>query len=99
MGLPLMQVIPSSWLKMFNPHEVNELLGGGESGTLNVQDMAAHANYSGGYSKDDPTVKLFWKVISSIPALGHVAHGLVLCGKQKHGLHPPVLELLLIPNT
>ena len=59
---PMLQVIPASWLKMFNPLEVNELLGGGESGALNVQDMAAHAQYSGGYSKDDSTVKLFWKV-------------------------------------
>lgn len=48
---------------MFNAHEVNELLAGGDSETLDVQDMAAHAQYSGGYSKDDPTIKLFWKVL------------------------------------
>lgn len=47
---------------MFNPLEVNELLGGGENGALSVQDMAMHTQYSGGYSKNDPAVKLFWKV-------------------------------------
>lgn len=56
------QVIPPGWLKLFNPQEVNQLLGGGESGVLDVADMAAHAHYSGGYSKDHATVKLFWKV-------------------------------------
>ena len=59
------QVIPPSWLKLFNTQEVNQLLGGGESGALDVADMAAHAQYSGGYSKDHATVKLFWKVGST----------------------------------
>ena len=55
-------MIPPSWLKLFNTQEVNQLLGGGESGVLDIADMAAHAQYSGGYSKDHATVKLFWKV-------------------------------------
>ena len=59
----MLQIVPASWLKMFNPLEVNELVGGGESGTLSVQDMAMHTQYSGGYSKNDPSVKLFWKVL------------------------------------
>ena len=64
------QVIPSSWLKLFNTQEVNQLLGGGESGVLDVADMAAHAQYSGGYSKDHATVKLFWKVGLNIAVHG-----------------------------
>ena len=55
-------MIPPSWLKLFNTREVNQLLGGGEGGVLDVADMAAHAQYSGGYSKDHATIKLFWKV-------------------------------------
>ena len=27
-----------------------------------VTDMAAHAQYSGGYNKNHPTIKIFWKV-------------------------------------
>lgn len=57
-----LQVIPPGWLKLFNTQEVNQLLGGGESGAMDISDMAAHAQYSGGYSKDHPTVKIFWKV-------------------------------------
>ena len=57
-----MQVIPASWLRLFNPKELNELIGGGEAGLLDVDDMAAHTKYSGGYSESHATIKLFWKV-------------------------------------
>ncbi len=57
-----MQVIPCEWLKLFNTQEVNQLLGGGENAALDVTDMAAHAQYSGGYNKNQPTIKIFWKV-------------------------------------
>lgn len=69
------QVIPPGWLKLFNTQEVNQLLGGGESGVLDVADMAAHAHYSGGYSKDHATVRLFWKVRSETSMHG-VGEGL-----------------------
>ena len=57
-----MQVIPSAWLRLFNPKEVNELLSGGEGGGVDAGDMQRHATYSGGYSADSQTIKLFWKV-------------------------------------
>lgn len=59
---PCVQVIPCEWLKLFNTQEVNQLLGGGENAALDVTDMAAHAQYSGGYNKNHPTIKIFWKV-------------------------------------
>ncbi len=39
------QVIPSSWLRLFSPREVNQLLGGGEAAALNIDDMQAHTVY------------------------------------------------------
>ena len=65
-----MQVIPSAWLRLFNPKEVNELLSGGEGGGVDAQDMQRHATYSGGYSADSQTIRLFWKVGS--PASSHL---------------------------
>ena len=56
------QVIPSAWLRLFNQAEVNELLSGGATGGADPQDMRSHAVYSGGYSPDSRTVKLFWQV-------------------------------------
>lgn len=62
----LAQVIPCEWLKLFNTQEVNQLLGGGENAALDVTDMAAHAQYSGGYNKNHPTIKIFWKVLAGL---------------------------------
>lgn len=56
------QVIPASWLRLFNQVEVNELLSGGASGGADPEDMRAHSLYSGGYSPDSRTVKFFWQV-------------------------------------
>ena len=61
-----MQVIPSAWLRLFNPKEVNELLSGGEGGGVDAEDMQRHATYSGGYSADSQTIRLFWKVESQL---------------------------------
>ena len=61
-GLFHEQVIPSAWLRLFNPKEVNELLSGGEGGGVDAADMQRHATYSGGYSADSQTIKLVWKV-------------------------------------
>ena len=55
-------MIPAAWLRLFNQVEVNELLSGGASGGADPDDMRAHAVYSGGYSPDSRTVKLFWQV-------------------------------------
>ena len=56
------QVIPASWLRLFNQVEVNELLSGGALGGADLEDMRAHSLYSGGYSPDSRTVKHFWQV-------------------------------------
>ena len=61
-------MIPSAWLRLFNPKEVNELLSGGEGGGVDAADMQRHATYSGGYSADSQTIKLFWKVLASLLA-------------------------------
>ncbi len=55
-------MIPAGWLRLFKPKEFNQLLGGGDAGSLDVSDMQAHAEYSGGYSATSATVKMFWKV-------------------------------------
>jgi len=57
------QVVPLSWLTLFSPKELNEVVGGGTAGDLDVEDMRSHTKYSGGYSESSSTVKLFWKVV------------------------------------
>jgi hypothetical protein len=40
-----LQVIPASWLRLFSPREVSQLLGGGEAAALDLEDMQAHVHY------------------------------------------------------
>ena len=61
-----LQVIPSAWLRIFNPLEVNEMLAGGESGALDVVDLQRHTEYSLGYTADSPAIRRFWKVVQEL---------------------------------
>ena len=74
-----MQVIPSAWLRLFNPKEVNELLSGGEGGGVDAQDMQRHATYSGGYTETSRTIVMFWQVIS-LPRTGFASRGSLASG-------------------
>ena len=54
-----------TWRRLFNPKELNQLLSGGSddgSSAMDVEDLRRHVRYSGGYTEDSTTVKLFWKV-------------------------------------
>jgi hypothetical protein len=51
--------------RLFNPKELNMLISGdgeGGSGGVDVEDLRQYVRYSGGYSEESTTVKLFWKV-------------------------------------
>jgi hypothetical protein len=61
----LHQVIPQAWLKLFDENELLLLICGTET-QLNVDDMAAHVVYEGGYNAQSPTIQLFWQVIKSM---------------------------------
>ena len=61
-----MQVIPSSWLRLFNPLEVNQLLAGGQGGGVDVADLQKHTQYSLGYSASNATIRSFWKVVDGM---------------------------------
>lgn len=59
-------ILPIEWLRIFSPQEVNNLLGGGEGGALNVEDWRQHCVYTGGYTNHSRTIKIFWKVMRSL---------------------------------
>lgn len=47
---------------MFNNSEVQVLISGAEV-PVNIEDLKNNTNYAGGYSADDPFIKLFWIVV------------------------------------
>lgn len=57
-------VISPHWLKMFNAVELQMLISGGHS-KIDVNDLRSNTIY-GGFTEDDPTVKLFWEVLEEM---------------------------------
>lgn len=60
----LNQIIDSSWLNMFDPHELQMLISGGIN-NVNILEWKENVEY-GGYLENDSTVKLFWEVVEEM---------------------------------
>lgn len=60
----LQKVIPVTWLKMFDPYELNTLVSGDlrETG-FDVADLRANTVLSGGYEEDSPCVRWLWRLL------------------------------------
>lgn len=64
-------IIPPSWLSMFNQTELQTLIGGA-SASIDVQDLRKHTQYGGTYligddGQEHPSVKMFWNVMTTFP--------------------------------
>lgn len=57
------EIIPVSWLQMFNPREMQSILGG-ELRPLDLEDLKRNVSYSGGYHPSQPYVQMFWDVVA-----------------------------------
>ena len=58
----LANVLPISWLYMFNTKELQVLISGAEI-PVDIDDLMKHTRYGGDYSPQHKTIKMFWKVI------------------------------------
>ena len=56
-------LIDLTWLRMFDPVELQQLISGDET-VIDIEDLKAHAVYGGGYDVDHGTVVNFWEVVS-----------------------------------
>ncbi|XP_043264433.1 ubiquitin-protein ligase E3C [Colletes gigas] len=56
-------VIPLDWLQMFSNKELQVLISGAQI-PVDVNDLKMHTNYTGGYTRDHPTIIAFWKVVN-----------------------------------
>lgn len=69
----LRQIIPVDWLQMFSESELQQVISGTRGG-VDLSDLRAHTNYSGGYNDHHPAIELFWYVMGT------------LTGEQQSGL-------------
>ncbi|XP_065339203.1 ubiquitin-protein ligase E3C [Cloeon dipterum] len=60
----LADVIPLEWLQMFDYKEFQVLISGAQI-PVNINDLRAHTQYTGGYSQDHPTIGSFWRAVET----------------------------------
>lgn len=59
----LEELLPSHWLRLFAPHELQVLISGAQS-PVDLEDLRQHTHYEGGYTANHPVVRAFWKVVA-----------------------------------
>lgn len=64
----LANVLPISWLYMFNTKELQVLISGAEI-PVDVDDLMTHTRYGGDYNSEHATIKMFWTVVRSFDDL------------------------------
>jgi hypothetical protein len=58
-------IIPLSWIRMFNPREIQSVIGG-ELRPLDLEDLKRNVSYQNGYHESQPYIQAFWSVISEL---------------------------------
>ncbi|XP_077499840.1 ubiquitin-protein ligase E3C isoform X3 [Amblyomma americanum] len=59
----LEELLPSHWLRLFAPHELQVLVSGAQS-PVDLDDLREHTHYEGGYTPAHPVVQAFWRVLA-----------------------------------
>jgi ubiquitin-protein ligase E3 C len=60
----LRDLIPVDWLRMFSERELQWLISGSDA-AIDVDDLRAHTNYTGGYTSLSGGVRKFWAVVGA----------------------------------
>eukprot|EP00752_Nemacystus_decipiens_P008436 g7540.t1 len=58
-------LIPVEWIRLFNPQELQRLIGGEGGRAIDVQDLKRNTLYAGGYHQSQPVMQWFWEAIES----------------------------------
>ncbi|ETW03894.1 hypothetical protein H310_04319 [Aphanomyces invadans] len=76
-------LIPTTWLHLFSPAELQMLIGGSNY-DVNVDDWRAHTNYGGGYHPSQPLIQWFWEIVTECtPAeRGDLLRFITSCSRQ-----------------
>ena len=61
----LREIIPVEWFQMFSEGELQQLISGTRGG-VDIDNLRAYTNYSGGYNPQHPVIELFWHVLGTL---------------------------------
>jgi ubiquitin-protein ligase E3 C len=78
--------IPLSWLKMFDPYELNTLISGSSRG-FDISDLYQHCVYGGGFNQRSQAIQWLWQLLQQMDSddLGHFLMFTTSCSR------PPLL--------
>lgn len=51
-------LIPVEWIRLFNPQELQRLIGGEGGRAVDVDDLKRNTLYAGGYHESQPVMKV-----------------------------------------
>lgn len=51
-------LIPVEWIRLFNPQELQRLIGGEGGRAIDVEDLKRHTLYAGGYHHSQPVMQV-----------------------------------------
>lgn len=58
-------MVPMDLLSIFCPPELQVLISGSQN-QIDIEDLIAHCQYTGGYHSLDVTITRFWKIVRSL---------------------------------
>jgi hypothetical protein len=88
-------LIPTEFLRMFNPGEVQMLIGGSVS-SFDIADMSKFITYASGYHPSQPYIRQFWEALNSFSDedRGFLLHFWTSCSRPPlmgfKALYPPL---------
>jgi len=59
-------LISPGMVRIFGEREFQKVLSGAADARIDVSDLRRNCNYSGGYSEDHETIRLFWQVVAEL---------------------------------
>lgn len=51
-------LVPVDWIRLFNPHELQRLIGGEGGQAIDLADLKRNTRYGGGYHESQPVMKV-----------------------------------------
>ncbi|KAH9160309.1 hypothetical protein LEN26_001914 [Aphanomyces euteiches] len=76
-------LIPTEWLHLFSPTELQMLIGG-STYDVNIADWKANTNYAGGYHPSQPIIHWFWEIVEEMTSeqRGDLLRFITSCSRQ-----------------
>jgi len=80
----LQVLLPLSYIRMFNIHELQTLISGDSENPIDIDDMKHHTVYGSGYHPDQAYIQWFWEIVEDMDDIDQqkLLQFITSCSKQ-----------------